>query len=153
MQAILLSQNQLYKLMCLLKDALASFDKHCSHRLAFINDWCLYRHIRDFSVPGASGKRQKYATVGALLDMMEPYIPYRLTDENFELFMDATLFPEEPNSQFFHKAKLDFVVTLRAIRHPYQWEQAFAVCETIRTIKEALGEQLGDELGMVISQV
>jgi len=138
MQAILLSQGQLAKLMRLLKDSLASFDRHCAHNLAFINDWCLYRHIRDYSVPRVPDKKRRHTTIGTLLDLLEPYIPYRLTDENFELFMDAALSIEEPNAQFSHKAKLDFVVTLRAIKHPSQWEQAFEVCETIRAIKEEL---------------
>ncbi|MCL2420608.1 MAG: hypothetical protein FWD03_02015 [Defluviitaleaceae bacterium] len=138
MQSILLSQNQLDKLMRLLKDALASFDRHCSHNLAFINDWCLYRHIREYNVPRIPGRRLKYTTVGMLLDILEPYIPYRLTDENYGLFMDAAHSPEEADPKFAHKAKLDFVVTLRAIKHPVQWEQAFEVCETIRAIKEEL---------------
>ena len=138
MQTISLSQNQLAKLMNLLKESMISFNRQCSSNVTFFNDWCLYRHIRSFPVPHMPGKKRKYATIGALLDILEPYIPFRLTEENFDLFMDAVFLPEEPGPQLFHKARLDFIISLRAIKNPSQWEQVLAVCETIRAVKEEM---------------
>ena len=138
MQTIILSQGQLSGLMHLLKDAVISFENQCSAKVAFINDWCLYRHICEHSVPSRPGNRKKYTTIGALLDILEPYIPIRATDENLDLFIEAVFLPQDLAAQFSHKAKMDFVATLRAIKHPSQWEQAFTVCETIRAIKEEL---------------
>lgn len=132
MQAELLSSHQLMGLLNLLKESLAFFDRKCYPKVAFLNDWCLYRHIRDCTVP--VGKRR--FNIGEVLDILEPYIPFKLTDENFELFMEAVLLPEE--ERLTHKAKLDFCMSLRAIRSLKQWEEAIAVCESIRALKQKL---------------
>ena len=121
-----LSQNQLISLMNLLKESLAFFDSQC-YKVAFLNEWCMYRHICDFRIPG----RQIRANIGALLDVLEPYIPFRISEDNFDLFMESI-------PQFTHKAKLDFVVFLRDIRNPEEWERTLAVCEAIRAVKEEL---------------
>jgi len=120
-----LSQEQLYGLMNLLKEALSFFEKQCYPKVAFFNDWCMYCHLRNFRIP------QKRTNIGHLLDILEPYIPIRLSDENYEMFMQWL-------PQLSHKAKMDFVVTLRGLEDPEQWEKAFEVCETIRSIKEEL---------------
>ena len=138
MQSILLSQNQLLNLLHLLRDALAFFDKQFQPKVSFFNDWCLYRHICGFNIYRIMGKRRRYFTIGMLLDVLEPYIPFRLTEENFDLFMEAALMTQEPTSQFFHKAKLDFVIALRGINDISQWEQMLAVCESIRALKESM---------------
>ena len=125
-----LSQEQLYGLMKLLKEALSFFEKQCYPKVAFFNDWCMYCHLRSFRIP------QKRTSIGHLLDVLEPYIPIRLSDENYEMFMQWFFDTKEP--QLSHKAKMDFVVTLQGIENPAGWEQAFEVCETIRSIKEEL---------------
>ena len=138
MQSILLTQRQLLSLMHLLKDALAFFDKQFHPKVTFFNDWCLYRHICGFNIHRIMGKKRRHFTIGMLLDVLEPYIPFRLTEENFDLFMETALIPQESGSQFSHKAKLDFIIALRAIRDYSQWEQILAVCESIRVLKEEL---------------
>ena len=95
----------------------------------------MYRHIRNFSVPSMQGR---YSTVGTLLDILEPYIPFNLTEENFNLFIETVTATENPSLRFVHKAKLDFVVALRAMRRPWQWDQTLATCESIRALKEKL---------------
>ena len=134
MQSILLSQTQLLNLMHLLRDSLAFFDKQFHPKVSFFNDWCLYRHICGFNISRIAGKRHRHFTIGMLLDVLEPYIPFRLTEENFELFMEAALTPREPGSQFSHKAKLDFIVALRSVSDNSQWEQMLAICESIRAL-------------------
>lgn len=140
MQTVNLTQGQLLSLLYLLKESLSFFDKKCYPKIVFFNEWCMYRHIRDFDIPCMPGKKRFNANIGTLLDILEPYIPFKLTDENFELFMGAVFSPEEPG--FIHKAKLDFVVALRAIQHQHQWEQALAVCESIRSLKEDMISQV-----------
>ena len=139
MQAVTLSQEQLMGLLHLLKESLSFFDKKCYPKVTFFNDWCLYQHIRAFNIPRMAGKRRFHANIGVLLDVLEPYIPFRLTEENFDLFIEAAMYQnDEPDPQFSHKAKMDFVVALRAINHPQQWIQALSVCEAIRALKEEL---------------
>ena len=138
MQEETLSQDQLLGLMNLLKESLTFFDKQCCNKVAFFNDWCLYRHIREFDINRVPGRKRFRADIGALLDILEPYIPFRLTEENFDLFMEAVLLSQEPSPQFTHKAKLDFCLAVRAIRSVNQWEHALAVCESIRALKEEL---------------
>ena len=121
----MLSQNQLIDLIYLLKESLNLFDRQSS-KIVFFNDWSLYRHIREFN------------NIGEILDTLEPYIPFRLTEENFDLFMESVFV--EINPQFAHKAKLDFVMFLRGIKNPTEWEQTIAVCEAIRAVK---GELVG----------
>ena len=142
MQPAALSQSQLISLMNLLKQTLAYFDNRHSHNVAFFDDWCFYEHICNFNIPYKQnipkGKKRKQATVGALLDVLEPYIPFRLSDENFDMFMRAAFRPEEPSTKLVHKARLDFVMALRDIKEPSQWEQTLSVCEAIRALKEEL---------------
>ena len=133
-----LNQAQLMGLMNLLKESLTFFDKQCYPKITFMNDWCMYQHIREFDIPRVGNKRF-YAKIGALLDILEPYIPFRISEENFDLFMEAVLLPEEPSPQFLHKAKMDFCKSVQAIRNLEQWEQTLAVCEAIRALKEELG--------------
>ena len=130
-----LTQEQLESLLSLLKDALEDFEARCHHKIAFFNDWCMYRHIREYKLPAL---HREVANIGTLLDVLEPYIPFKLTEENFELFMESVFLPHEPGPSFSHKAKMDFVIALRAIRSQVQWRQALSVCEAIRAIKEEL---------------
>ena len=137
MQSIILSSNQLIGLLHLLKKSLAFFDNQCYPKVTFVNDECLYRHIRECTVPANKlGKRRIKANIGEVLDILEPYIPFELTDENYELFMEAVLQPEE--ERLTHKAKLDFCQSLRTIDSPKQWEEALSVCESIRALKQRL---------------
>jgi len=120
--------------MCLLEETLVSFNRQ-SGKVAFFNDWCMYKHIRNLDT------RKKHLSVGKLLDVLEPYIPFRLTEENFDYFMEAVITADEANEidpKFAHKAKMDFVLSLKAIENPQGWEQATAVCEAIRAIKEEM---------------
>ena len=147
MQPAILSQSQLIGLMTLLKQTLTYFDNCRSANVVFFDDWCFYQHIRGFNIPYKQNiqkrVKRKQATVGALLDVLEPYIPFRLSEENFNMFMKAAFGPEEPSSKLVHKAKLDFVIALRDIKEPSQWEQALSVCEAIRALKEELAAVLG----------
>jgi len=129
----MLSQEQLKSLLHLLLESISVFDKQYP-RVVFFDDWSLYRHMRRFRLP----QRHFRANIGTLLDILEPYIPFKLTEENFEMFMDAVIFPDNADPQLTHKPKLDFVIALRAIRQPHQWEQALEVCEAIRALKEEL---------------
>ena len=137
MQTETLSQDQLEGLMYLLKESLSYFDKECYPKIVFFNDWCMYRHIRTFDIPLMDDKRFN-TNIGTLLDVLEPYIPFKLTEENFDMFMESVFLPEEASIQFIHKAKMDFVVAIRAVKNSEQWEQALLVCESIRSLKEEL---------------
>jgi len=145
MQNKLITQDQLLGLMTILKDSVDSFNEKCPN-VEFINEWCMYRHLRSIGVPRRFGwfswlglsnlirRKKNLTTLGVVIDILEPYIPFRLTEENFELFMETLAQPENPF--FAHKARLDFVVALRNISSPTEWEHTISVCETIRSLKE-----------------
>jgi len=140
LQNKLITKDQLLGLMTILKNSVDSFNQKCSN-VEFMNDWCMYRHLRAIGVPRSSEKswfslfrRKKLATLGLVIDILEPYIPFRLTEENFELFMETLAQPENPF--FAHKARLDFIVAMRDISNPEEWEEVLSVCETIRSLKE-----------------
>ena len=138
MQSDSLSQAQLNGLMHVLKETITIFDKEHSRKVLFFNEWSLYNHIRNFDIHKTEILEHNYDTVGVLLDDLEPYIPFRLTEENFGLFMESVLKPQEENQPLAHKAKLDFVMAIRDIKASYQWEQALNVCEAIRSLREDL---------------
>ena len=134
MQSIIVSRKQLSSLMLLLKESLSFFDKRCA-KIIFFDEWSMYDHIRNFAT------RKKHCTVGTLLDIIEPYIPFRLSEDNFDFFIESVMTADEIGEidpRFAHKAKLDFIVSLREIEDSEQWEQTFAVCEAIRAMKEEL---------------
>ncbi|MCL2400889.1 MAG: hypothetical protein FWC91_14245, partial [Defluviitaleaceae bacterium] len=136
MQSVSLSQGQLFGLMNILKETLTIFDEIHYRKTIFFNEWSLYQHIREFEAYKTTDIVHKYDKVGVLLDDLEPYIPFRLTEENFDLFMEAVLKPHEENHFIAHKAKMDFVMAIREIELPDQWEQALNVCEAIRALRE-----------------
>ena len=137
METELLTSEQLIALMKLLKESLAFFDKQCYPKVVFFNNWCLYAHVRDCDVPRVINNIGQ-TNIGEILDIIEPYIPLRLTEENYELFMEALFQSEEMSHNFTHKAKMDFLMHLRHIQTPAQWEETLAACESIRAIKQKL---------------
>jgi len=128
-----LSCQQLAGYMTLLKRGLAFFDAAYRTNVVFYDNWSLYQHVRVFPIP-ATG-----ITLGALLDKLEPYIPMPLTNSNHSLLMECAyeLAPELP-SYFDHKARIDFMLAVRAIEDQVQWERALAVCEAIRQLKTSV---------------
>ena len=134
MESINLTKKQLLGLINFLKESLTIFDRQ--YKVAYFNDWSFYHHVRNFYVT-CEGVR-KGATIGAILDILEPYIPFKLSEENFELFMESVLKHHNITPEFSHKAKLDFVLALRTIRHPEELNQTLAVCESIRALKEEM---------------
>lgn len=131
-----LTQDQLRGLINLLKESLTFF--YNQNKIKFLNDWCMYLHIRDYAIP-KKGKMRFNTNIGSILDILEPYIPFRLTEENFDLFMDAVFLPEEIseeiNMKLSHKSKMDFCLSLRALRDNDDWSQMLSTCETIRALR------------------
>ena len=140
MQPAVLTQDQLISLIYLLKESLVFFDKKCYPRITFFNKWSLYTHIRNCDLPDTVNKKRTNSNIGTLLDILEPYIPFTLTDENYDMFMEAVLSPQNVSPQFTHKAKLDFCLALRKIHNINQWEQTLAACESIRALRGELME-------------
>jgi hypothetical protein len=144
-----LTRQELSEYMQTLKRTLLWFELHYSRNLVFFDKQSMYWHMRNvvLSPPdNFCGKkrfqRKPPADLGELLDIIEPYIPIQLTEDNFNFFMDAVTDSyrdavDLPDA-FTHKAKQDFVAKLRAFTHPSEWQQVMMVCESIRFIKEQL---------------
>jgi hypothetical protein len=130
-----LTRCQLAVCITILKNALSTFDAQQHKKVVYLNDRCLYRHARRFVYHGGEG--EPTCTIGELVDLIEPYIPFKLTEENFDLLMDAVNEPEiELPLDFSHKAKQDFIANLRNVKKPAEWYNIMAVCESIRAMKE-----------------
>ena len=131
----LLTRPQMRQCMTALRAAMDAFNRGCGKKLVFINDKCYYDHLRGFSSESAEN-------IDSLLDIIEPYIPYALTDENFELFLraakDTERFPDEMPDYFTQKARVDFIAALRRAETPEQCAWLFHVCDAIRELKEDL---------------
>ncbi|MDR1560300.1 MAG: hypothetical protein LBS84_11515, partial [Clostridiales bacterium] len=83
----------------------------------FFNAVSFYYHIRDLSCHGR-------LTVDEVLSRIEPYIPIRLTQEMFDMFLDNILAAkngDELNSELMIKAKGDFLMDMWEANTPEAW--------------------------------
>lgn len=132
-----LTSRQMRNCMTALRETIEDFDRYCGRDLLFFNDLSFYNHIRRCPVTGSASR-----CVDDLLDRIEPYIPLTLSDENFDLFVNAAREAEDcwdglPD-YFTQKARMDFVALLRRTDGPDGWEWLFSVCDAIRELKTEL---------------
>lgn len=92
----------------------------------FLNSHALYQYLSRQSC----GK----ATVGEILQKIEPCIPLAITEESFSLFLSACTQPRaERTRQFLESSKADFLLLLQqAAAHEEQWQALIALCEKLR---------------------
>ena len=136
----LLSRWQLAEALDLLKELIEYESIRYYPNVKFINKAALYNHMRAAQC------------IEELLDIIEPYIPFRLTEENFRTFVEAigNFTKAEENmydagnailhSCFASKAKQDFIAEIQKSTAWEHWQRITAECEAIREIKEILGE-------------
>ncbi|MDR1536574.1 MAG: hypothetical protein LBU32_00995 [Clostridiales bacterium] len=101
--------------------------------IIFFNPVSFYFFVKDFPCHG----RQ---TIDDVLDRIEPYIPLRLTQDNFELFIDSVLETKENEENIIDlmiKVKGDFVYSIQSARSPNQWSEIVDTCESIRQMKDS----------------
>ena len=147
-----LTRLQMKQCIITLKTTLDAFDLRCGRKILFISDGSFFDHVRAFPLVRSAFGLQ---TLDELLDVMEPYLPLTLTDENFELFVHAAKLAGSDRSRpvltgeagydparvpdcFSRKARVDFIALARRADAPEHWEWIFNLCNTIREIKEEL---------------
>lgn len=165
-----LTRQHIRYCLATLKRTLRAFDRRYGAKIMFINDISFYHHFHTYPLSSAlhSVKEKPGVTpaepplwsdlwephdtqlkkVDDILDILEPFMPLTLNEENFDLFLRATREMEKrpdttPEDQdlpdyFTRKARFDFVVRLRQTESPEQWEWLLNVCDTLRDIKEQL---------------
>lgn len=80
-------------------------------------------------------------TVGAILDKIEPYIPFGLTNETLDIFLTAyqAKTPEEMENiriQFSYRSRLDFLNLIKKTTDPCAWKELVNSCEKLRLEKK-----------------
>lgn len=94
--------------------------------VVFLNSHALYLYLE--------GQRCGKATIGEILQKIEPCIPLAITEESFSLFLSAcTQAKAERMRQFLESSKADFLLLLhQTAAHEEQWQALNALCETLR---------------------
>jgi len=116
-----------------LKKAVNSIGSQLPKNIVFFNAISFYFHIKDMPCRGR-------LTIDELLDRIEPYIPIRLTQEMFDMFLDNILAAkngDDLNMELMIKAKGDFVFSVQEANSPEAWAVIVNTCESIRAMKES----------------
>lgn len=134
-------RQQMHEYIVTLKKTINAFERQYTRNIYFFNELCFYDHLRRFPLCGTK-KRGKTVMVEDMLDALEPYIPLKLTEENFELFLRAVQDTDNPQVElpdyFTYKARIDFVITLRECESVPGREWLVSICDAIRELKEEL---------------
>lgn len=117
-----------------LRDALASVD---NRNIIFMNLDSFYAHISEFE----SKKWDKGKNVEELINIIEPYIPIVVTDQNIESFLNAAISDNEEmltqmENAFVQNSKIKFIQSIMGVQNAEQWQEIVGVCRTIRAYKE-----------------
>ena len=128
-----ITEQELSLSLSRLKRSINSITSHMSKNIIFFNAVSFYYHIKDLPCYGRF-------TIDDLLNRIEPYIPIRLTQEMFDMFLDNILAAkngEELNMELMIKAKGDFVYAIHDANGPEEWTVIVNTCESIRQMKES----------------
>ena len=116
-----------------LKKAISSHGSELPKNIVFFNAVSFYFFIKDLPCHGR-------LTIDDLISRIEPYIPIRLTQEMFDLFLENILAAkngEELSQELMVKAKGDFVYEIHVANTPEAWAIITNTCESIREMKES----------------
>ena len=100
--------------------------------IVFFNAVSFYFYVKDAPCYGR-------LSIDDVLGRIEPYIPIRLTQEMFDMFLDNILAAkngEELNTELMIRAKGDFVYEVQEANTPEAWAVIVNTCNTIREMKE-----------------
>jgi len=116
-----------------LKRAINIHGSNLPKNIVFFNTVSFYLHVKDLPCHGRF-------TIEDLLSRVEPYIPIRLTQEMFDMFLENILAAkngDELSQELMVKAKGDFIYDLHAANSPDAWAYIVNTCESIRGMKES----------------
>ena len=127
-----ITEQELNASLSRLKKSISGISAQLPKNIVFFNAISFYYHIKDLPCYGRF-------TIDDLLNRIEPYIPIRLTQEMFDMFLDNILAAkngEELNMELMLKAKGDFVYAVQEANGPEEWAVIVNTCESIRQMKE-----------------
>ena len=127
-----ISSTELHLCLTRLKRAINAIGQQLPKNIVFFNALSYYFFIKDLPCHGR-------ITIDDLLGRIEPFIPIRLTQEMFDMFLDniiAAKNGDELNMELLVKAKGDFVYEIHAANTPEAWASILSTCESIREMKE-----------------
>ena len=116
-----------------LKRAINCHSSNLPKNVFFFNALSFYLFMKDLPCHGK-------LTIDDIISRIEPYIPIRLTQETFDMFLDNILAAkngEELSEELMLKAKGDFVYAVQAANTPETWATIVKTCESIRGMKES----------------
>jgi len=128
-----ITDQELGTCLARLKRSINSVSSGLPKNIVFFNAVSFYFHIKDLPCYGRF-------TIDELLSRIEPYIPIRLTQEMFDMFLDnimAAKNGDELNMELMIKAKGDFVYAVQEASTPEEWASIVNTCESIREMKES----------------
>ena len=127
-----ITEQELNACLSRLKKSINSIGSQIPKNIVFFNAVSFYFHIKDLPCYGK-------VTIDDLISRIEPYIPIRLTQEMFDMFLDNILAAKngaELNMELMIKAKGDFVYAIHDANGPEEWTAIVNTCESIRQMKE-----------------
>ncbi|MDR3240335.1 MAG: hypothetical protein LBT44_09670 [Clostridiales bacterium] len=119
-----------------LRKSVNHFSAQIFKNIIFFNAVSFYLYLKDFPCRGKQ-------TIEDIVDRLEPYIPLKLTQDNFDLFMNTVLGSGEASRketetlELMVKVKGDFVYSVQTANTQGKWSQIVDTCESIRQMKEA----------------
>jgi len=128
-----ITEQELNASLSRLKKSVNIISSQMPKNIVFFNAVSFYFHIKDLPCYGR-------LTIDELLNRIEPYIPIRLTQEMFDMFLDNILAAkngEDLNQELMIKAKGDFVFAVQEANGPEEWTAIVNTCESIRQMKES----------------
>ena len=128
-----ITEQDLNACLSRLKRSINNISSQLPKNIVFFNTVSFYFHIKDMPCYGR-------LSIDELLNRIEPYIPIRLTQEMFDMFLDniaAAKNGGELNMELMIKAKGDFVYAVQNANGPEEWTAIVNTCESIRQMKES----------------
>ena len=116
-----------------LKRAINCHGSNLPKNILFFNALSFYLFIKDLPCHGRM-------SIDDILSRIEPYIPIRLTQDMFDMFLEniiAAKNGDELNQDLIIKAKGEFIYDVYEANTPEIWASIVKTCETIREMKES----------------
>ena len=89
-------------------------------------------------------KKETYenTSVENIMDEIQPFIPISITEDNLELFLQASTANDMNEmslleNRFENRTRIDFINTIKNVRNDSEWLGILRICETIRDYKES----------------
>ncbi|MDR1001226.1 MAG: hypothetical protein LBL96_10595 [Clostridiales bacterium] len=128
-----MTERELNLCLSRLKRSVNTAGERIPGNMYFFNPLSFYLYIKDDMCFGKQ-------TIEQVMKRIEPFIPLRLSEDNFEIFLDNMLEPEradEIHSELMEKVKGDFIYTVLGANSPETWADITSTCESIRHMKES----------------